>query len=127
MTHTPSTTTLPIEVEHNGVPTNGYPHATPLVQHTTYDTPEQDPFYYGMRTHMTYDENGEPIDQLAVKLQESERKVQQAEHRADEAFHTGKQEQALATAKKLLPILEDEAISQATGLSIEEVRTLRDA
>lgn len=50
----------------------------------------------------------------------------QAEKRADEAFADGQQAGKRATAQRLLPILDDMTISQATGLSLDEVRQLRE-
>ncbi len=58
-------------------------------------------------------------------LEEAEKR-QQAEKRADEAFAAGQQAHARATALRLLSILDDMTISQATGLSVDEVRQLRE-
>ncbi len=58
-------------------------------------------------------------------LEEAEKR-QQAEKRADKAFTDGQQAGKRATAQRLLPILDDMTISQATGLSLDEVRQLRE-
>lgn len=65
MTTYPPTATYPIDVhvEHNGVPTNGRPQTTIPTEthHAPRDTPENDPFYYGTRTLIEYDEHGKEV------------------------------------------------------------------
>ena len=43
----------------------------------------------------------------------------------EEGRKQGMEEEKLAIARKLLPILDDEAIAQTTGLSLAEVKALR--
>ncbi len=61
----PHTNTYPIdrEVEYHGGSDNGYPNGhphigIPIAHRVPRDTPEDDPFYYGIRTRIEHDENG---------------------------------------------------------------------
>ncbi len=60
------------------------------------------------------------------RADEAERKLEDSERRANTAFEVGQREKALAIARNMLPILEDKAISQVTGLSVEDIRSLRE-
>jgi len=44
----------------------------------------------------------------------------------EEGREEGKKEKAVEIAKNLLDVLDDETIAKKTGLSIEEIRELRD-
>ncbi len=68
----------------------------------------------------------EKAQQAEEKAQQAEEEAQQAEEEAQQAEEEGKRERSIEIARQLLDVLDDKIISQKTGLTIEEVRRLRE-
>ena len=66
-------------------------------------------------------------DEEAMKIYwERERSLHERENMISSAEAKGKNDKAIEIAKNLLDILDNETIAVKTGLTIEEVKTLRD-
>ncbi|MBE9117508.1 Rpn family recombination-promoting nuclease/putative transposase [Lusitaniella coriacea LEGE 07157] len=97
---------------------------------TMVDVPEiQQAFRKADRANLSPQEL-EDLEKREIFIQDQKGIIVQAKKEAKkegliEGKMEGKMEKAIEIARKLLDVLDDETISQTTGLSLEEVRTLR--